>query len=75
MFTHVIAAGAARSQYSTMSPATAATVKKRAVVMFGPSGVGKSTLLKRIFAAYPDRFGFSVSRMFDSTPNAYFAIF
>ncbi|KAI9780854.1 MAG: hypothetical protein M1839_006481 [Geoglossum umbratile] len=29
--------------------------------MSGPSGAGKSTILKRLFADYPDRFGFSVS--------------
>jgi len=33
------------------------------LVVSGPSGVGKSTLLKRLFAEYPDHFGFSVSRM------------
>lgn len=37
----------------------------RPLVLSGPSGVGKSTLLKRLFAEYPDRFGFSVSRMFN----------
>lgn len=30
--------------------------------MSGPSGVGKSTLLTRLFAEFPDKFGFSVSR-------------
>ncbi|KAK7679471.1 hypothetical protein QCA50_017525 [Cerrena zonata] len=29
--------------------------------MSGPSGVGKSTLLQRLFADHPDKFGFSVS--------------
>ena len=29
----------------------------RPLVMSGPSGVGKSTLLKRLFADYPDKFG------------------
>ncbi|KAG6828728.1 guanylate kinase [Tricholoma furcatifolium] len=33
----------------------------RPLILFGPSGVGKSTLLKRLFAEYPDKFGFSVS--------------
>ena len=31
------------------------------VVFSGPSGVGKSTLLKRLFKDFPDAFGFSVS--------------
>lgn len=34
----------------------------RPLVVSGPSGVGKSTLLKRLFAEFPDKFGFSVSR-------------
>ncbi|KAJ1835181.1 guanylate kinase [Coemansia sp. RSA 2706] len=42
-----------------MSAATAAS--KRPVVVFGPSGTGKSTLLKRLFAEHPAEFGFSVS--------------
>ncbi|KAF8920647.1 guanylate kinase [Mucidula mucida] len=33
----------------------------RPLILFGPSGVGKSTLLRRLFAEYPDKFGFSVS--------------
>nr|GAT42987.1 predicted protein [Mycena chlorophos] len=33
----------------------------RPLVLSGPSGVGKSTLLKRLFADFPDKFGFSVS--------------
>jgi guanylate kinase len=33
----------------------------RPVVISGPSGTGKSTLLKRLFEEYPDTFGFSVS--------------
>ena len=31
------------------------------VVLCGPSGVGKSTLIARLLTDYPDRFGFSVS--------------
>ncbi|KAF8638942.1 hypothetical protein AX16_010416 [Volvariella volvacea WC 439] len=33
----------------------------RPLVLSGPSGVGKSTLLSTLFAEYPDKFGFSVS--------------
>ncbi|THU99164.1 guanylate kinase [Dendrothele bispora CBS 962.96] len=34
---------------------------QRPLVLSGPSGVGKSTLLQRLFAEFPDKFGFSVS--------------
>lgn len=37
------------------------TDKPRPIVISGPSGTGKSTLLKRLLAAHPDTFGFSVS--------------
>jgi predicted AAA+ superfamily ATPase len=43
----------------------------RPLVLSGPSGVGKSTLLKRLLAEYPDRFGFSVSRMFNNFQPIY----
>ncbi|KAG8220848.1 P-loop containing nucleoside triphosphate hydrolase protein [Butyriboletus roseoflavus] len=33
----------------------------RPLVVFGPSGVGKGTLLARLFADFPDTFGFSIS--------------
>ncbi|KAG6331273.1 hypothetical protein ID866_7818 [Astraeus odoratus] len=32
------------------------------LVIFGPSGVGKGTLIKRLFDEFPDQFAFSVSR-------------
>ena len=35
----------------------------RPLVISGPSGVGKSTLLQRLFSEFPEKFGFSVSRM------------
>lgn len=33
----------------------------RPIVISGPSGTGKSTLLKKLFSEFPDKFGFSVS--------------
>jgi len=44
-----------------MSSATIASDFLRPLVLSGPSGVGKSTLLTRLFANHPTRFGFSVS--------------
>ncbi|KAI4202205.1 MAG: hypothetical protein LQ350_002720 [Teloschistes chrysophthalmus] len=41
--------------------APTATQLHRPIVISGPSGTGKSTILKRLFAAHPDIFGFSVS--------------
>lgn len=34
----------------------------RPLVVSGPSGTGKSTLLNKLFLNHPDKFGFSVSR-------------
>lgn len=42
-----------------MAPVDVTTAKP--IVFSGPSGTGKSTLLKKLFAAHPDLFGFSVS--------------
>ncbi|CAJ0625783.1 23352_t:CDS:2 [Entrophospora sp. SA101] len=36
-------------------------VSLRPIVVSGPSGTGKSTLLKRLFEEYPNKFGFSIS--------------
>lgn len=38
----------------------------RPLVVAGPSGSGKSTLLTRVFKENPDKFGFSVSRKYQS---------
>ncbi|CAG8946246.1 unnamed protein product [Penicillium salamii] len=47
----------ARRFTSTMS----AVSQFRPVVVSGPSGTGKSTLLGRLFKEFPDKFGFSIS--------------
>ncbi|PGH03843.1 guanylate kinase [Blastomyces parvus] len=44
-----------------MAASAAAVRKFRPVVISGPSGTGKSTLIKRLFADYPDTFALSVS--------------
>ena len=41
------------SNYRTMSSSA-----NRPIVISGPSGTGKSTLLKKLFAEYPDKFDF-----------------
>lgn len=48
-----------KAQLATMAPVDIST--QRPIVFSGPSGTGKSTLLKKLFAAHPDLFGFSVS--------------
>ena len=49
----------------------------RPLVLSGPSGVGKSTLLQRLFLEFPESFGFSVSRAlcFFYSPFSYSSIF
>lgn len=43
------------------SSSSASTVALRPVVICGPSGVGKGTLIDKLFAKYPGALGFSVS--------------
>lgn len=47
--------------HQTNLPSQSATQKHRPIVISGPSGTGKSTLLKHLFTAHPHTFGFSVS--------------
>jgi len=45
----------------TTTMSSAETNPPQPIVISGPSGTGKSTLLKRLFAAHPQKFMFSVS--------------
>jgi len=56
-------------QQELMTPPPAQTQHLRPIIISGPSGTGKSTILKRLFADYPDKFGFSVSRSSFFTTN------
>lgn len=38
-----------------------APTKPKLLVISGPSGSGKSTIIQKLFAEFPDKFGFSVS--------------
>lgn len=49
---------------SAQAAVSAAAAALRPCVLCGPSGTGKSTLLKKLFNEFPDKFGFSVSREF-----------
>ncbi|KAJ3068053.1 hypothetical protein HK102_007272 [Quaeritorhiza haematococci] len=51
----------AESEGSTKQEDKADGVKPRPIVLSGPSGTGKSSLLKRLFHDFPEKFGFSVS--------------
>ncbi|RMZ66275.1 guanylate kinase [Pyrenophora seminiperda CCB06] len=44
-----------------VSVSTEALAAHRPIVISGPSGAGKSTILSRLFAEYPHKFGFSIS--------------
>lgn len=45
-----------------MAPTSSTSTSLRPIVLSGPSGTGKSTLLKKLFDEFPDTYGFSVSR-------------
>lgn len=59
----------AQSSSSTSSSSLSPVDKSRPVVLCGPSGVGKSTLLKRLFAEFPGEYGFSVSREYATSAS------
>lgn len=44
-----------------LTPCSAALQDLRPIVVSGPSGVGKGTLVQRLFDAHPDTFGFTIS--------------
>ena len=43
------------------SPSKVPKMPARPLVLCGPSGVGKSTIIKKLTDDFPDAFGFSVS--------------
>ncbi|OLP82986.1 Guanylate kinase [Symbiodinium microadriaticum] len=49
------------SRRLTVTPVVAVLGHARPEVITGPSGVGKSTLIKKLMAEFPGQFGFSVS--------------
>ncbi|CAD6884593.1 unnamed protein product [Tilletia controversa] len=46
---------------SDSAASASSSSEARPIVLCGPSGVGKSTLLKKLFEQYPEEYGFSVS--------------
>jgi len=50
-----------RAQFATSAKAAMSQSKPIPIVIAGPSGVGKGTLIGRLLKEFPDRFGFSVS--------------
>lgn len=44
-----------------LTPFPAAPRDRRSIVISGPSGVGKGTLIQKLFDTHPDTFGFAVS--------------
>jgi putative ribosome biogenesis GTPase RsgA len=54
-------ASAAVLGFSTLHPSEAKPTSPRPMVICGPSGVGKGTLISRLMKDYPNAIGFSVS--------------
>ena len=57
----LIGYAALKTTFSNMATKQPAEKPVRPIVVAGPSGTGKSTLLRKLFEEFPDRFGFSVS--------------
>ncbi|TPX36574.1 guanylate kinase [Synchytrium microbalum] len=60
-FATIEAIGTENAEEQQRKKRTMAPTVFRPIVIVGPSGTGKSTILKLLFAEFPDKFGFSVS--------------
>lgn len=60
LFSRPLASLPFRRALATMS-SSSSSFTSRPLVVCGPSGTGKSTLLKKLFADHPEMFGFSIS--------------
>lgn len=67
--THESEEGQGRTDLCKLACCSFMSLSTRPLVISGPSGVGKSTLLRRLFTAHPDAFGFSVSRPHYTCPS------
>ncbi|KAF9132524.1 hypothetical protein BGW39_011876 [Mortierella sp. 14UC] len=57
----MVSTATAAARFLSTNSTPTAPVDRRTIVVSGPSGGGKSTLLERLFREYPSTFGFSVS--------------
>jgi len=58
----ICGAGALSTRPPSLISSSSRELTPRLVWHTGPSGTGKSTLLKKLFNEFPDKFGFSISR-------------